>query len=198
MSFFLTSRYYYIFLIFSLFICNLNVFGSPRRLSVVWNTKTQYSDIASSSNRVCAIAQQDASLHCWSLFSEDDLSGLPQNEVVYNSQKFTNLVVADKHICALSTDSNWYCIGHNENGQLGDETNTNATTPVLVHAPNGVHFTSLFLNDQQTCAISDSSDLYCWGDVRQSDMSLISLNTPTLINSNIKWKSIKNILESYL
>lgn len=187
---FITNRFYYLYLFFSIFLIHNDAFSNSENLNVVWNSQTQYSDIASSLHRVCAVAQQDGSVHCWNLFSDNDFSGLPQNETVFNTQKFLTIVVADTHVCALASDNNWYCSGYNQAGQLGNGTNTNSGTMTQVQTPNGVHLTKFILNNSQSCALSDTQDLYCWGSVRQADFSLANINIPTLYSPNTRWKVV--------
>ncbi len=67
-------------------------------------------------------------------------------------------------VCARKTDKTLWCWGHNENGQLGDGTNTSSATPVQVLGLSNV---SLFDGGRfHTCAVGTVdgvTTLWCWG-----------------------------------
>ena len=71
------------------------------------------------------------------------------------------------HTCAVASDNKAYCWGRNNNGQLGDGTNTDRTIPVAVDtsalsALAGKNVTSISGGYYNTCAIA-SGAAYCWG-----------------------------------
>lgn len=88
---------------------------------------------------------------------------------------FKRIFAGEYHTCAISTSGTAYCWGRNDYGQLGDGTNTNATTPVAVAAGN-LKFRSLSVGELFTCGVVSSTSLipgspsqtpgtvYCWGD----------------------------------
>ena len=90
------------------------------------------------------------------------------------------------HTCAVDNLSVLRCWGHNNNGQLGDGSNTNRNTPTPVSLPsNAATIIQLSLGSDHTCAISDTNDLLCWGDNdkgRLGDGTTVSKNTPTSIS----------------
>src|SRR5262249_36192764 len=59
-------------------------------------------------------------------------------------------------------DGTAWCWGLNSNGQLGDETTTNRTTPVQV-AALGANVAKIGLGFTHTCAITTDGRLWCWG-----------------------------------
>lgn len=84
------------------------------------------------------------------------------------------------HMCAIDATGAAYCWGMNLDGRLGvaaastscdftmynngiptTTTTTCAPSPVAVNT--SVHFTSLSASYDATCAVSTSSDVYCWG-----------------------------------
>ena len=88
-----------------------------------------------------------------------------------------NSIVANQsHTCAVSNNNNVYCWGWNRNGQLGDNSTTNSSTPVrilkgeAVSGDNdGTYLTSIDSisggqYQNHNCAVSNNGNIYCWGD----------------------------------
>jgi len=65
------------------------------------------------------------------------------------------------HTCAVKADGSVRCWGANGNGQLGDVTFTNRTTPVPV--PGIKDATAVAAGDAHTCAQLATATVICWG-----------------------------------
>ncbi|MCX5763981.1 MAG: hypothetical protein NTU67_05025, partial [Gemmatimonadetes bacterium] len=79
---------------------------------------------------------------------------------------FGSLAVGADHTCGLTGAGAAYCWGRNSNGQLGDNTTTNRSTPVAVLGVGGgtaLTFASLTAGYQHTCGLTSASAAYCWG-----------------------------------
>ena len=69
--------------------------------------------------------------------------------------------------CALGSNNKAYCWGSGYRGKLGNNTTTNALTPVAVHQgeiPTGVILTQISARGNHACALGSNSKAYCWGD----------------------------------
>jgi alpha-tubulin suppressor-like RCC1 family protein len=82
----------------------------------------------------------------------------------------TQISVGDFHVCAVKAGEA-YCWGRNTNGQIGDGSTTNRTTPVKVSAgamgaTTGVSFVGAggitFGSEAHTCTLR-LGELYCFG-----------------------------------
>ncbi len=83
------------------------------------------------------------------------------------------------HTCTVRTDNGLYCWGKNDNGQLGDGTTTQRTSPPS--SPVLTDVKKVSLGYQHTCAIKTDGGLYCWGDNEYGqlgDETNTSKNTP--------------------
>ena len=66
----------------------------------------------------------------------------------------------DNHTCAVA-DGGVYCWGENEDGELGNGTQTDSSTPVAAGSLAGA--TAVAAGSAHTCALADGS-VFCWGD----------------------------------
>ncbi|RYF40158.1 MAG: RCC1 repeat-containing protein, partial [Cytophagaceae bacterium] len=84
------------------------------------------------------------------------------------------LYLAGFTTCAKLSSGAFKCWGNNQNGQLGDSTNTNRLIPVDLTIVNSVR--DLSLGESSSCALKTDSTAVCWG-----------YNTNAQINSNEKY-----------
>ena len=176
-----------------------------------------FKSIAAGDSSNCAVDSSDKA-YCWGknhvgqvginvysgLNSQNNI-GVYKPLAVYNdnfyikqsSDLVTPLLVGHSHVCAIATNSNTYCWGSNDYGQIGINT---ATTKVnlptqLQNSPSTI--TSLAKvsgSVQYTCGIGADKKAYCWGDNSSGQLGIGSLATvktftPTVVagsyNSNI-------------
>jgi alpha-tubulin suppressor-like RCC1 family protein len=76
----------------------------------------------------------------------------------------------DSHTCGVSRNvfstsgtliGLVYCWGRNVEGQLGDNTNTNRSTPIQI--AGGIGFQTVSSGGNHTCGVNGGNLVYCWG-----------------------------------
>ncbi|KFI39447.1 regulator of chromosome condensation, RCC1 [Bifidobacterium actinocoloniiforme DSM 22766] len=77
--------------------------------------------------------------------------------------RFTQISAGFYHSLAIGSDGNTYAWGNNMLSQLGDETTSNSSKPVLVHAPAGARFTQISAAYYDSLALDSDGHAYSWG-----------------------------------
>ena len=145
--------------------------------------------IASMGNITCAITSQGGVL-CWGLNNYGELgngshsSSLQPIPVSGLSSGVIALAGGGYFICAITEQGQVYCWGANDNGQLGDGTDSDRAAPVMVSGlPAAV--TALATGSVHTCALTASGEVWCWGNNRSGqlgDGTLIDRSTPVRVS----------------
>jgi alpha-tubulin suppressor-like RCC1 family protein len=125
----------------------------------------------------CAL-RNDGQVHCWGYNGSGQLGNntnttqstptpvlqAPGGGPVIDAD---GLVVGARHGCLRLTNGQARCWGHNKAGQLGDGTQDNRLTPVLVlqslGGPPLTGIQELGLGDSHSCARLAGGDVRCWG-----------------------------------
>lgn len=84
---------------------------------------------------------------------------------VLAGKSVTRVTAGGSHSCVVA-DGKAYCWGRNDIGQLGDGSNSDATTPVVVDTSGvlaGKTVSDISGGTSHTCAVADGK-AYCWGD----------------------------------
>jgi hypothetical protein len=135
----------------------------------------------------CGI-DSSGSVWCWGTNSfgrlgDGTMDAHPMPAKIASTLRFISLAVGYNHACAITgTTAELYCWGHNLRGQLGDGTNGSnmgKLVPTKVSTPP-VRWASVSAGGQHTCATTDTSELYCWGDNVQRQLGIG--NTPDLVS----------------
>jgi alpha-tubulin suppressor-like RCC1 family protein len=124
-------------------------------------------DIAAGANHTCVLTASGG-VKCWGRNSYGQLGdGTTRDRemsafVSGLTSGATSVVARDNHTCAITVDGGVKCWGWNRDGQLGDGTTINRSTPVDVSGlTTGV--TNLSIGGFHMCAISAGGGIECWG-----------------------------------
>lgn len=126
----------------------------------------RFQTLAMGSAHTCGIDTGGA-LWCWGNNSPGQLGiGSPPVQVavptlVKSGTRFTAVAGGSDHTCAVDSDGLVWCWGANHQGQLGQGTTQQRTTPVRI--ASNLTFTQIAAGDRFTCAVATSGDVWCWG-----------------------------------
>jgi alpha-tubulin suppressor-like RCC1 family protein len=149
----------------------------------------------------CGISTAGAA-YCWGINGNivsggtDDCDGVPCAVTpvpVAGGLSFRDgtITIGAGHLCAVATGGSTYCWGINYSGQLGDGTNTHASSPVPV--AGGFAFLMLAAADLHTCGVTDQHSAYCWGNNTNGWLGTgtdASTNTPQLVAGGFEFSSV--------
>lgn len=112
-------------------------------------------------------------------------------EAVTSTPAVPTLASKGGHSCAVVTGGVVSCWGENTNGELGDSTTQNRTTPVV--ARNLVGAESVGAGDHHSCAVTISGTVYCWGQNtagQLGDGTTTLRKVPTLVSGVTNAKQV--------
>ena len=92
-------------------------------------------------------------------------------KVVYNGEfGFKEVSVGDFHTCGLLENGAAMCWGSNSDGQLGDGTELDSSTPVLVSTNESIYFRQIDSGKAHSCATNDSGEIFCWEETHSANL----------------------------
>lgn len=98
----------------------------------------------------------------WGQLGDRSNTNRPDPTPVVGNLRFSAISAARFGTCALEEHGDAFCWGANPFGRIGDDTrNTESDVPVAVSG--GTRFRSISAGANHTCAIDESSGLWCWG-----------------------------------
>ncbi len=120
------------------------------------------AQIGAGDSFACALLSNQT-VKCWGsgTYLGDGVNSTTSTPVTVSISGVTALSVGYRHTCALLSDNTVKCWGSNTWGQIGNGTNTNATTPATATGLSNIQKISAGTN--HSCAVDSSNDVYCWG-----------------------------------
>jgi alpha-tubulin suppressor-like RCC1 family protein len=127
-----------------------------------------YNKVYAGYRHACALTTTTYQAHCWGANYDgqvgDDTYMDRTSPVAIAGLTFVDLGAGDYHTCGVTTGSEVYCWGLNRHGQLGNDDPMLADQP----APTKVMGLPATIIDvatgaEHTCAMSTSSEIWCWG-----------------------------------
>lgn len=120
----------------------------------------------------CALSATKA-LYCWGMNNHaqlgdgTDLDRARPVKVRGSDLHFTAIAVGNFHTCALSEEKAFFCWGKNDQGQLGNGDLIGFPYPIKFSPPPPYPpFVQISAGSTHTCAVTDTGELYCWGNNR--------------------------------
>lgn len=153
--------------------------AAPTRVAQGALSAGYFTQVSAGAFHTCALAS-DNKAYCWGdggygrLGNNGTTNTTAPTRVVQgqlpSSARFTHIASGNEHTCALASNNKVYCWGNSARGQLGNNTTTARSTPVLVaqgELPTSAHFTVLNTYNKHTCALATDNKAYCWGEGSQ-------------------------------
>jgi alpha-tubulin suppressor-like RCC1 family protein len=99
------------------------------------------TDVVAGRTHTCALGKSKA-VYCWGANNYGQLgmnnyvsSYIPTKVNSLSGVNVTKVIAGEYHTCAQADDKTMYCWGANESGQLGNNTLTKSSIPILVQSP---------------------------------------------------------------
>src|SRR3989442_1567852 len=105
--------------------------------------------------------------------------------------RFTAVSVGRHHTCGLTPAGSAYCWGDNSRGQVGDETTTARSSPVLV--VGRVSFAAVSAGGDHTCAVTTTGAAYCWGSNDRGELgdgTTSDRESPTPVAGGVRFAAV--------
>ncbi len=160
------------------------------------NPLTNVLAVTSGLDHSCAL-KEDGTVFCWGLDDKGQLGdGLNADRAAaapvlavsvgaaFTQAASQSIAVGGHHTCAIRVDGTVMCWGYNANGQLGDGSTVNSSTPIAVNIPGGV--SAIAAGFYHTCAIKTDGSPICWGLNQQGQLGNgLTTNSATPVAVNI-------------
>jgi prepilin-type N-terminal cleavage/methylation domain-containing protein len=116
------------------------------------------------------------------------------NPTLISGYNWDIIQAGDDHTCGITDTKELYCWGRNNDGQIGDTSFINRSSPVKIGTNND--WEVIALSDYSTCGIRNGGELYCWGDNNHGEQGSGTtggnVTSPTLVAGFNDWEYISS------
>lgn len=167
-----------------------------RPVAVSLPTGVLFTQIVAGYEHTCALGD-DNKAYCWGDNAFGQLGDNSTNnrdvptEVILPSvaglTAFVQISPGRDLTCALGDDGKAYCWGHNNKGELGNDSFTDSRVAVPVTMPTDPGFSKfvkISSGHYHVCAIGNNASIYCWGSNNNGEIgndSTTNVKVPALI-----------------
>src|SRR5262249_32790744 len=150
--------------------------------------------LAVGSAHVCVV-KSDGTVWCWGDNTYGQLGDTTTNNhsspvqvptaILPNAVEVT---AGENHTCARRSNGTLWCWGRNANGQLGDNTVSNRSSPTQVTPANTSSGLQIRTGTAHTCAIKGDGSTWCWGNNNNGqlgDNSTSERHTPVKVVTSL-------------
>jgi alpha-tubulin suppressor-like RCC1 family protein len=135
-------------------------------------------------------------VYCWGLnvgqLGDGTTTDRSLPVLVAGDVSFAAVSTGFRHTCAVTDAGAAYCWGLNSSaGQLGDGTETDRSSPVLV--AGGLEVAAVSAGDFHTCGVTAAGAAYCWGangDGQLGDGTTTSRSTPVRVAGDLSFAGV--------
>lgn len=146
--------------------------------STSYSTLSDVTALAAADYHVCALLSSGA-VKCWGSNTKGEVGAssgttcerggnqegceMIARQVTGLTSGVTEISVGKNHNCAIQSGA-VKCWGNNANGQLGNNSTVNSTSPVSTTSTSiGTSVTSIAAGEAHSCAVTGGGGVYCWG-----------------------------------
>lgn len=120
-------------------------------------TQVPFAEVVSTDGSSCGVVT-NGSVYCWPHRGNHGPGELTRP---FGTAAFRAVAVGSDFTCALDAAGVVSCVGGNWQGQLGDGSTVDRTTPAPV--AGGLRFTAILANGYSVCGLATDGAAYCWG-----------------------------------
>jgi len=132
-----------------------------------YSQSTSWISVSVGQSHTCGV-RTNGTLWCWGDNHYGQLgdgttnnSNIPVQEYS-QSTSWVSVSSGESFTCGVKTNDTLYCWGRNNNGQLGDGTNSDRNIPVQEYSQS-ISWESVSAGEEHTCSLKTDGSLYCWG-----------------------------------
>ena len=149
------------------------------------NDSSAYSSVSAGSYHTCGV-RSDGRVLCWG----DGYSSIPG--LVNDTSAYSSVNCGWAHSCGIRlNDSRVLCWGRGSEYQLGDDSTSSSSVPVLTNDSSA--YSSVSAGTYHTCGVRSGGRALCWGDgtsYKLGDDSTVTNTVPGLTNDSSAYSSV--------